>query len=159
MNDTPGTLLPDSDEHAWQDFLRYLRAAPPLPGPQELLQHYPRSLASGGLTAAEAERRVGTLLRLMRHRSDAWSSLFDRVYASATPNVSSTPNPLLMSAVEGLAPGRALEIAVGNGRNAVALASRGWDVTGIDVSEQGLATARANAAGAGVRLTLLLQAD
>jgi len=50
--------------------------------------------------------------------------------------------------------GAALDVAGGTGRNAVWLASRGWRVTIVDVSDRGLDLARRHAAEAGVELTL-----
>lgn len=148
-----------AERAAWEHFLQFLRTAPPLPGPQEMLQHYGKTLADEGVAQPDIQRRIGALLGLMRRRSDAWSLMFDRIYASGAPNVIEQANGLLMAAVEGRAAGRALEVAVGHGRNAVALAVRGWDVTGIDVSEEGLTIARANAERAGVRLTLRRETD
>lgn len=51
------------------------------------------------------------------------------------------PNRFLPPAVEGLEPGRALDLACGEGRNAVWLATQGWQVTGVDFSDVGLAKA------------------
>ncbi len=53
------------------------------------------------------------------------------------------PNRFLVAEVEDLAPGRALDVACGAGRNAVWLASRGWTVTGVDFSDVALENARA----------------
>ncbi|HUU60817.1 MAG TPA: class I SAM-dependent methyltransferase, partial [Acidimicrobiia bacterium] len=39
------------------------------------------------------------------------------------------PNRFLVPEVEGLQPGKALDLAAGEGRNAVWLATRGWAVT------------------------------
>jgi SAM-dependent methyltransferase len=158
MTDAVARKAGDPDA-AWQHFLAYLRAAPPLAGVQEMFRHYQRTLGEDGLSQQEAERRVGMLLGLMRERPDAWPLLFDRIYASPAPNVVGQPNAFLMAMVAGVSPGRAIEIAVGQGRNAVALAERGWEVTGIDVSEAGLASARTAAAKAGVGLTLLREDD
>ncbi|HVZ33538.1 MAG TPA: class I SAM-dependent methyltransferase [Polyangiaceae bacterium] len=52
----------------------------------------------------------------------------------------------LQSVVKNQPPGRALDICMGQGRNALFLASRGWKVTGIDISDEGLRRARAAAA-------------
>ncbi|MFI5041511.1 MAG: class I SAM-dependent methyltransferase [Acidimicrobiales bacterium] len=52
------------------------------------------------------------------------------------------PNRFLVEEVADLAPGRALDLACGEGRNAVWLATRGWAVTGVDFSEVALAKAR-----------------
>jgi SAM-dependent methyltransferase len=45
-----------------------------------------------------------------------------------------TAEPLLVDAVAGLRPGRALDLACGLGRNALYLAERGWHVTALDYS-------------------------
>ncbi len=51
---------------------------------------------------------------------------------------STQPNRFLPPAVVGMTPGRALDLACGEGRNAVWLATRGWDATGVDFSATGL---------------------
>jgi SAM-dependent methyltransferase len=59
------------------------------------------------------------------------------------------PNRFLVAEAEGLPPGRVLDVACGEGRNAVWLATRGWRATGVDFSQvaltkaQGLAAQRA----------------
>lgn len=60
------------------------------------------------------------------------------------------PNQFLPGEVEGLPVGTALDLACGEGRNAVWLATRGWEVTGVDFSEVGLAKAERLAADNGV---------
>jgi SAM-dependent methyltransferase len=61
---------------------------------------------------------------------------------------SATPNRTVERQVEGLPPGRALDLAAGEGRNAIWLAEQGWQVTALDFSSVGadkgrqLATAR-----------------
>jgi len=52
------------------------------------------------------------------------------------------PNRFLVEEVAGLAPGRALDLACGEGRNALWLAERGWQVTAVDFSAVGLAKAQ-----------------
>lgn len=42
------------------------------------------------------------------------------------------PAPLLVQAARDLQPGRALDLACGAGRNAIWLASRGWEVVAVD---------------------------
>ena len=55
------------------------------------------------------------------------------------------PNRLLTEAVQGVKPGAALDVGMGQGRNAVWLATRGWQVTGFDVAGEGLRLAREQA--------------
>jgi SAM-dependent methyltransferase len=47
---------------------------------------------------------------------------------------------------------KALVLAMGAGRNAVELAARGYDVTGLDISEVGIEKAEASAAAKGVEI-------
>lgn len=77
--------------------------------------------------------------------ANAW----DERYAGDELIWSAQPNRFLVGEVETLAPGRALDLACGEGRNAVWLAERGWDVTGVDYSKVGIDKARrlANARG------------
>lgn len=68
------------------------------------------------------------------------------------------PVPMVVEAVEGpnrMAPGRALDLGCGTGRNAVYLARHGWDVTGVDLVHHAVALARRNADAAGVSPRLL----
>ena len=64
-------------------------------------------------------------------------------------------NPTLASAVTGLEPGRALELAAGSGTNAVWLAQQGWHTTAVDWSPVGLANGKAKADAAGVTVEWL----
>jgi 2-polyprenyl-3-methyl-5-hydroxy-6-metoxy-1,4-benzoquinol methylase len=62
------------------------------------------------------------------------------------------PNRFLVAETAALAPGRALDLACGEGRNAVWLAEQGWQVTGVDFSEVALEKARRFAEDRGVRV-------
>jgi SAM-dependent methyltransferase len=75
---------------------------------------------------------------LGRMDSDAW----DRRYATRDLVWTSEANRFLIQEVDGLAPSRALDLACGEGRNAIWLAARGWRVTGVDFSKVGLEKAR-----------------
>ena len=52
-----------------------------------------------------------------------------------------TPNPFLEECLQAMAPGEALELACGGGREATALAGAGWGVTAVDNLPDGLARA------------------
>ncbi len=77
---------------------------------------------------------------------------WDERYAGSDLVWSATPNQFLEAEASELAPGRALDVACGEGRNALWLAGRGWQVTAVDFSEAGIATGRRRAAEAGVDL-------
>ena len=53
-------------------------------------------------------------------------------YAAGAAEPAAPPLPLLTAAVEGVQPGRALDLACGSGRHALWLAARGWRVTAVD---------------------------
>ena len=79
--------------------------------------------------------------------SEAW----DRRYADRELVWTSEPNRFLVAEAAALPAGRVLDVACGEGRNAVWLAERGWRVTGVDFSEVGLEKARALAKARGVQ--------
>lgn len=56
---------------------------------------------------------------------------------------SGRPNAALVAEVAQLAPGRALDVGSGEGGDALWLASRGWRVTGVDISQNALDKAAA----------------
>ena len=62
------------------------------------------------------------------------------------------PNRRFAAEAEGLEPGRALDVACGEGRNAVWLAERGWRVTAVDFSDVAIEKAAALAAARGVEV-------
>jgi SAM-dependent methyltransferase len=64
------------------------------------------------------------------------------------------PNARFAAAVADLPAGRALDLACGEGRNAIWLAARGWEVTAVDFSGVALERARELAARHRVRLDL-----
>lgn len=70
---------------------------------------------------------------------------WNRKYAETDLLWSATPNRFLVAEVADLTPGRALDLACGEGRNAAWLAERGWKVTGVDFSEVAIAKARERA--------------
>jgi SAM-dependent methyltransferase len=76
---------------------------------------------------------------------------WDERYASADAVWSGKVNPTLITHVTGVAPGRALEAAAGEGADAIWLAAAGWQVTALDFSQVALGRASAAAQRAGVQ--------
>ena len=74
------------------------------------------------------------------------SRAWDERYSGAELIWTAEPNRFLVAELSALPPGRALDLACGEGRNAVWLARRGWTVTGVDFSRNGLEKGRALAA-------------
>jgi tellurite methyltransferase len=68
----------------------------------------------------------------------------------AGEDLDATPTPLVVETSARLAPGRALDLACGSGRNAIWLAERGWSVTAVDGSPVAIEILRSQASGRGV---------
>ena len=77
---------------------------------------------------------------------------WDRRYAKVENLWSAKPNRFLVREVESLAPGRALDLACGEGQNAIWLASLGWRVDAVDYSTVAIAKARARSEREGVEV-------
>jgi len=74
------------------------------------------------------------------HEKD--KSRWDSKYDTETYIFGITPIPFLVENLALLPKGRTLDIAMGEGRHGVFLASRGFDVLGLDISEKGLQKAQ-----------------
>lgn len=80
---------------------------------------------------------------------------WDRRYAEAALVWSAGPNRFVESELADLSPGRAIDVAAGEGRNSIWLAERGWDVTAVDFSQAGLDKGRElQARGGGTELRI-----
>ena len=74
---------------------------------------------------------------------------WDERYRSSDRIWSREPNPRLVEHVGSLTPGDALDVGSGEGADAIWLASRGWQVTAVDVSTVALDRAARRAAAVG----------
>jgi tellurite methyltransferase len=70
----------------------------------------------------------------------------------AAEDLETAPTPLLVETAKQLAPGRALDLACGSGRNALWLAERGWSVTAVDGSAAAIQILRGRASERGITL-------
>lgn len=82
---------------------------------------------------------------------DRWNEAFQQGLGFNTK-----PNQLLVDTIKGKKAGTALDLLMGQGRNAVFLASQGWRTTGVDISDEGIRQAKAEAAKQKVKLEALL---
>ncbi|HWR54125.1 MAG TPA: methyltransferase domain-containing protein [Bryobacteraceae bacterium] len=144
----------DNDK-LWNQFMDWAKAQP---GAELKLEKYRAKLIETGLTPAEAGARIALIPKLYNenpaYRTQADATGFNKLYrAPEQTRFTTDPNAFLVSTIKGLKPGKALDVAMGQGRNAVYLATQGWDVTGFDIAEEGLNVASQNAARAGARIT------
>lgn len=142
-------------ERIWSEYVAWYRRQPI--GASGLAASYFDHLRRSGVGEGDARERARLVERLTaERRQELHAAFFDRTYAG-DPRFNPKPNALLVEAVRDLKPARALDIHMGQGRNAVFLASKGWEVTGFDFSAEGVRAAREAAAKAGVSLTALVR--
>jgi len=75
---------------------------------------------------------------------------WDRRWTDKLLHAHGEPSSVVLDALDGLTPGRALDLGCGNGRHAMWLAERGWRVTAVDFSSEALRQARERAAATGI---------
>jgi len=71
-------------------------------------------------------------------RADEWNTRYEGTELVWTAR----PNRFAVQELDGVAPGRALDLACGEGRHAVWLAELGWRVTAVDFSDVAIGKAR-----------------
>jgi SAM-dependent methyltransferase len=86
-------------------------------------------------------------------RRTFWDNLFRGGEVSFNKNASK----LLQYAVIDRKPGTAIDLGMGEGRNAVLLATKGWQVTGVDFSSEAVKEAKVRAAAAKVSIDSVLE--
>lgn len=124
-------------------------------------------LVAGGFAFAEGEgeeegegpkgeSRKSRTTRLMHITGDSDfsddRSAWDKTYNRKDYVFGKEPALFLVKHVEKLPKGRALDIAMGEGRNAVYLAKKGFQVEGVDISSAGLSKGLKLAAQNGVKI-------
>jgi len=137
----------------WNDFTAWLKNQPAVAW-QVLIPEYKPQLITSGLSEAKAGEYLSIIEKLAKERPlDLEAIDFDKYYLNDTFNFSKAPNAFLAAVISDFKPGRALDVAMGNGRNWVFLAEKGWDVTGFDIATEGLRLAREKAEKLGRKIT------
>jgi SAM-dependent methyltransferase len=117
---------------------------------------YDRYLQQLGVARNERERLIGVIDREgQRLEVERWN----RILTAEKPQFNTNPNAFLVEVVKGRTPGTALDVGMGQGRNAIYLAQQGWTVTGFDPADKAVAQARATAANLGVTLNAVVQGE
>jgi SAM-dependent methyltransferase len=80
-----------------------------------------------------------------------WNERY-RSRARVAEDFEAAPTPLLAKTIQDLAPGRALDLACGTGRNALWLANQGWAVTAVDGSAAAIEVLRSRAGEQGLSI-------
>jgi SAM-dependent methyltransferase len=72
--------------------------------------------------------------------------------ALAKEGLEAVPSPLLVKTAQDLPPGKALDLACGTGRNALWLATQGWEVTAVDGSKAAIEILRSRSEERGLQV-------
>jgi len=111
------------------------------PGERASLQNlYFERQVESGVPAEEAQWRMERIIELR-----GASPEHERVYWNAKHRLGDSPEgplDLVQDAAREVPPGKALDVAMGNGRHAIYLASLGWEATGYDFSPESVRAAR-----------------
>jgi SAM-dependent methyltransferase len=113
-------------------------------------QAYREYLTERGVTGTAIDTRIalikagGQALEIAR---------WNRILTAENPTFNTEPNAFLVRMAATIQLGRALDVGMGQGRNAIWLAQQGWDVTGFDPAGQAVALAQQMARAAGVTIT------
>jgi SAM-dependent methyltransferase len=146
-----------TDQQILKEFLGWYKSYTGSFAPPEVSKAYQARLKETGVAAPEAQRRIVVLQKLVETMPREFAALhFDRIYNMPNPPFKAAASQFLVRMVEGVKPGKALDVAMGQGRNSLFLATQGWDVTGYDISEAGLAQARKLADKAGLKVRTVM---
>lgn len=124
--------------------------------PSTIVERYRQYLKANGASDAEATRQVVIIEREgKRLEAERWNEYFTRT----VPQFNTGPNAFMVDVVKDRVPGTALDVGMGQGRNALWLARQGWNVTGFDPADKAVTIARENATKLGLKLTAEVKAD
>lgn len=116
----------------------------------------PQASREAGKETAREENRKSRTERLMHITGDSEfaddRAAWDRTYNRKDYVFGKEPAAFLVKHVDKLPKGRALDIAMGEGRHAVYLAKKGFQVEGVDISDVGIRKAQKLAAENGVKI-------
>jgi len=117
---------------------------------------YREVLRDQGEPSGEVERKVKLILT---KREDLEIDLWNYILTSDSPRINREPNAFLVEVARTRKPGRALDVGMGQGRNAIWLAQQGWETTGFDPAERAVELARQTAAKQGLKLKTVIAKD
>lgn len=138
------------DQPIYEAFRAWLTRLPPRTQDQpDALTQYREVLRSQGLTPAEVDRRIKIIDEQgQRLEIERWN----QILTNPNPTFNTEPNAFLVRMARNRTPGTALDVGMGQGRNAIYLAQQGWRVTGFDPAERAVAAAQEQARRLGIRL-------
>jgi ubiquinone/menaquinone biosynthesis C-methylase UbiE len=152
---TPDSSDPKEVRALWLEFLDWAKASKAGPS----LRGYAESLGQQGVAVDEIRRRLKVLRAQFTEQPEGIEMIYDPLYGKPLTGelekdgFKTAPNAFLVEAMKAIKPGgMALDVGAGMGRNGLHLAKLGWDITGIDLSAQGLAVMKADAEKVGLKV-------
>lgn len=135
---------------AFREFRRWANAQPAEVRDGDVLAAYRVHLEEQGV----AEEEIAQQIAWLAEGGESFEvEMWNRVLTSDEPRFNTEPNAFLVRMIQGREPGRALDVGMGQGRNAIWLAREGWQVSGFDPADKAVALANELAAKAGVTIT------
>ncbi len=121
----------------------------------DVLDKYRAHLIRSGRTSEDAGQQISAI-RSEGKRAEI--QRWNRILTSPKPRFNTEPNAFLVEMTKGRKAGTALDVGMGQGRNAIWLAQQGWQVTGFDPAQKAVALARSTAESLGLRLATEIKA-
>jgi SAM-dependent methyltransferase len=144
-----------TEQQIYEKFRAWRTKQPPAPQP-EILESYRALLAGEGVAAVDIDRQLRVITEEgQRLEIDRWN----RILTAPAPLFNTRPNAFLVEMTKDLHPGKALDVGMGQGRNAIYLAQQGWEVTGFDPAAKAVAAAQDQARVLGVKLNTVVMRD
>ena len=82
-------------------------------------------------TQSASDKDIDSQIRIIETQSQRLEiERWNKILTADKPRFNTKPNAFLVEMVRGRQPGKALDVGMGQGRNAIWLAQAGWDVTG-----------------------------
>jgi 2-polyprenyl-3-methyl-5-hydroxy-6-metoxy-1,4-benzoquinol methylase len=138
-----------ADQRAYERFRFWVTTVPPEQRTSTPLVKYREYLLSRNFSAADADAQI-KIVQSQSNRLEV--ERWNNILTAPNPTFNTKPNEFLVEMTKGRKVGTALDVGMGQGRNAIWLAQQGWDVTGFDPAEKAVAVAAEAAKKLGVRL-------
>jgi len=152
---TQGDSQPTNRE-VYEKFREWEGKQPPGLSSDELMNRYRALLKQENVSAPEIERQIRIIdQQAVQLEIERWNVIL----TAPSPQFNTRPNQFLVDMIKGVSPGKALDVGMGQGRNAIYLAQQHWDVTGFDPADKAVAVAEQDAKRLGVHITTVVQRD
>lgn len=143
------TLTAQQPADVYQRFREWVVQQGGPPGP-DVIDKYRAKLAKDGLSQEVIDREIKIIVEQgQRLEADRWN----KILTSPTARFNREPNAFLVEMTKSRKPDTALDVGMGQGRNAIYLAKEGWAVTGFDPAAEAVALAQREAQKLGLKLT------